>query len=83
MNCLKYLKDNGTCHGDIKPQNILFNSDAPGNHAYLLDSYFINGGKISYELVMEDPESMSLLSPQQLENLRNKKFASMETIHTD
>ena len=26
---------------------------------------------------------MSLLSPQQLENLRNKKFASMETMHTD
>ena len=81
--CLKYLEENQTCHGDVKPQNILFDWKQPESNAYLLDSYFINGGKMSSEMVMEDPESMSLLSPQQLENLRNKKFGNIDNIHKD
>lgn len=47
----------------------------------LIDSYFINGGKISYEIVMENPSSMSLLSPEQLDTLRSRKFATIEYIH--
>lgn len=47
----------------------------------LLDSYFINGGKTSYEIVMEDPSSMSLLSPEQLDKLTDKQFDSIEDIH--
>ena len=83
VQCLKYLQENQTCHGDIKPQNILFDFKQPENNAYLLDSYFINGGKMASEMVMEDPESMSLLSPEQLENLKNKKFGNIDNIHKD
>lgn len=63
VSCLEYLRIHGTCHGDIKPKNILINKD---KQAFLADSYFINGGRIAFELVMEDPESLSLLSPAQL-----------------
>lgn len=71
MKCLIYLKSKQTCHGDIKSSNILF--DNLGN-VKLLDSYFINGGKTSFEIVMEKPDSMSLLSPEQLEILKDKNF---------
>ena len=54
VKCLIYLQKNQTCHGDIKPQNILFDSKQPENNAYLLDSYFINGGKMASEMVMEE-----------------------------
>jgi serine/threonine protein kinase len=42
---LEYLKSEGTCHGDVKPKNILI--DKTGT-AYLLDSYFINGGRVAF-----------------------------------
>lgn len=51
--------------------------------AFLTDSYFINRGRVAYEIVMEDPESLSLLSPQQLTSLREKKFVSLKNIHDD
>ena len=52
VSCLSYLKKNGTCHGDIKPKNILFGSNGA---AFLGDSYFMNRGRVAYEIVMEDP----------------------------
>mgnify|MGYP003691398889 CR=1 FL=1 len=51
------------------------------SNAKLIDSYFINGGKVNYELVIENPSSMSLLSPEQLESMREKKFITIENIH--
>ena len=60
VNCLQYLKSNNTCHGDLKPSNITI--DLNGK-VQLIDSYFVHGGKTSYEIVMENPSSMSLLSP--------------------
>lgn len=45
VSCLEYLRSKGTCHGDIKPTNILINQNG---RAFLADSYFINGGRISY-----------------------------------
>lgn len=32
----------------------------------LVDSFFLKQGKTSYEVVLEDPRSMSLLAPEQL-----------------
>ena len=60
VSVLKFLQSNGTCHGDVKGSNILF--DHLGNPK-LIDSYFINGGKTAYEIVLENPSSMSLLAP--------------------
>ena len=80
VSCLLYLKKSGTCHGDIKPKSILFGSNGK---AFLADSYFINRGRVAYEIVMEDPESLSLLSPEQLKRLRDKEFASLKNIHKD
>lgn len=45
VSCLEYLRSGGTCHGDIKPTNILISQS---NRAYLADSYFINSGRIAY-----------------------------------
>lgn len=42
---LKYLQDNKTCHGDVKPSNILL--DHIGS-IKLIDSYFVSGGKTAY-----------------------------------
>jgi len=52
VSCLSYLKSKGSCHGDIKAKTVLI---SPNGRAFLADSYFINGGKVSYEIVMEDP----------------------------
>ena len=69
MDALYYLKINRTCHGDVKASNLLF--DHLGC-VKLVDSYFASGGKTAYEIVMENPSSMSLLSPEQLERIKNK-----------
>jgi serine/threonine protein kinase len=42
---LEYLKNKKTCHGDIKAKTILISSNG---RAFLADSYFLNGGKVSY-----------------------------------
>lgn len=73
-SCLEYLKNRKTCHGDVKPKNILIDNMG---RAFLTDSYFMNGGKVSYEIVLEDPCCSSFLSPRQLESLRSKKFVSL------
>ena len=60
---LLFLASRGTCHGDIKASNILFDHL---NTPKIIDSYFVSGGKTAYEIVMENPSSMSLLAPEQL-----------------
>lgn len=55
---------NQTCHGDIKPRNIIFGNlrndktspmDSQALEIFLIDSYMANGGKTSYEIVLENP----------------------------
>lgn len=45
VSCLLFLRQNGTCHGDIKPKNILFGSSG---RPFLADSWFMNRGRIAY-----------------------------------
>ena len=45
VNVLDFLAKNGTCHGDVKSGNIIFDQN---NMPKLMDSYFINGGKTAY-----------------------------------
>jgi hypothetical protein len=47
----------------------------------LIDAYFVSGGKTAYEIVMENPSSMSLLSPQQMERIKDRQFEDITTIH--
>lgn len=68
--CLQYLHDNNTCHGDVKPQTIYLG----GDRVRLIDSYFVNCGKTSYEIILDDPNALSLLSPEQLELYRQRMF---------
>lgn len=68
---LAFLASKGTCHGDVKASSILF--DHMGNPK-LIDSYFISGGKTAYEIVLENPSSMSLLAPEQLNRIKYRQF---------
>jgi len=45
VGVLDFLAKNGTCHGDVKSSNIIFDHN---NTSKLMDSYFINGGKTAY-----------------------------------
>lgn len=47
----------------------------------LIDSYFISGGKTAYEIVLENPSSMSLLAPEQLKRIKHRQFEDLSTIH--
>lgn len=78
VEVLKYLGEKGSCHGDIKPSNILY--DHLGT-IKLIDSYFVSGGKTAYQIVMENPSSMSLLSPEQLQRIRDRQFEDISGIH--
>lgn len=78
VGVLKFLQKNGTCHGDVKASNILFDHM---NTPKLIDSYFINGGKTAYEIVLENPSSMSLLSPEQLYRIKHRQNEDITTIH--
>jgi hypothetical protein len=40
----------------------------------LIDSYFVSGGKTAYQIVMENPSSMSLLSPQQMQRIKDRQL---------
>ena len=60
VSVLAFLARNSSCHGDIKASNILFDHLKSPK---LLDSYFISRGKTAYEMVLENPSSMSLLAP--------------------
>jgi serine/threonine protein kinase len=71
VDVLEFLAKRGTCHGNVKAGSILF--DEFGNPK-LIDSYFINGGKTAYELVLENPSSMSLLAPEQMEHIKHRSF---------
>jgi hypothetical protein len=41
----------------------------------------MNGGRTSYEIVMENPSSMSLLSPEQLSRLNDKQFDDISLVY--
>ena len=70
-DCLAYLEQNDTFHGDIKPANVFFDSeDTP----ILLDSYFTNLGRANFELVLSSPTCQSYLSPAQLEKLKKGNY---------
>lgn len=71
VDVLEFLAKRGTCHGNVKAGSILF--DDLGNPK-LIDSYFIHGGKTAYELVLENPSSMSLLAPEQMEHIKHRSF---------
>lgn len=43
----------------------------------------MNGGRTAYEIVMENPSSMSLLSPEQLARLRDKQFDDMKMVYSN
>jgi serine/threonine protein kinase len=77
---LLFLEGKGTCHGDVKAASIMLDHL---NEPKLIDSYFVNGGKTAYEIVMEDPGSMSLLSPEQMERIKHRQFEDLLTIHED
>jgi hypothetical protein len=47
----------------------------------LIDSYFVSGGKTAYQIVMENPSSMSLLSPQQMQRIKDRQLEDISTIH--
>jgi serine/threonine protein kinase len=74
VRCLEYLQGNGTLHGDIKVSNIFMDSH---QNVKIMDAFFLKEGRTNYETVLEDPKSMSLLSPEQLELLRVKLFDSL------
>ena len=78
MSVLDFLDKNGTCHGDVKSSNIIFDHN---NVPKLMDSYFINGGKTAYEIVLENPSSMSLLAPEQMDRIKHRQFENITTIH--
>ena len=50
----------------------------------LIDSFFLKQGKTSYEVVLEDPKSMSLLAPEQLDLLKVKLFDTLSlSVHKE
>ena len=65
---------NNTLHGDIKVASIFFDHN---KNVKLIDSFMLKLGKTNYEIVLEDPKSMSLLSPEQLDLLRIKLYDSL------
>lgn len=75
VECLDYLKKNNTLHGDVKVGSIFLDRD---RNVKLVDSFMLKQGRTNYEVVLEDPKSMSLLSPEQLELLRIKLFDTLE-----
>ena len=62
-------------HGDIKVGTIFMDRN---RNVRMMDSFLLKTGKTNYEVVLEDPKSMSLLSPEQLDLLRVKLFDSLE-----
>ena len=65
---------NNTLHGDIKVASIFFDKN---RNVKLIDSFMLKTGRTNYEVVLEDPKSMSLLSPEQLDLLRIKLYDSL------
>ena len=57
---IKYLEDNKTFHGDIKPTTIMFDKK---KQVKLIDSYLVNLGKTAFELILENQKSESFLTP--------------------
>lgn len=70
-----------TLHGDIKVSNIFMDKN---RNVKLTDSFFLKQGKTAYEVVLEDPRSMSLLAPEQLDLLKIKLFDTLSlTTHKE
>jgi hypothetical protein len=67
----------GTHHGDIKVGSIFMDKQ---RKVKLIDSFFLKQGKTSYEVILEDPRSMSILAPEQLDQLRLKVFDQLGDI---
>ena len=74
VSCLHYLHSMKTLHGDIKVSNIFMDKN---RNVKLTDSFFLKQGKTAYEVVLEDPKSMSLLAPEQLHLLKIKLFDTL------
>lgn len=77
-DCLQYLKLNETCHGDVKLSSIFLRDERP---AQILDSYFIHKGRTAFEIVLDNAQSQSFLSPEQLGLMRDRMFPKLECIH--
>lgn len=76
-DCLKYLQERQSFHGDIKSNNVLL---TPTRQIKLLDSYFTHLGKTNLQLVLTTPETAAYLSPAQLNKLRRGDYARDEDI---
>lgn len=75
MECLvslcKIFKDEGYCHGDIQPRNILIDENG---FIKLIDNSLVNYGRTGYLKMVYEGNYTTALSPQLLESLRSREL---------